>query len=154
MGLPRSTTLSGFSYPASFRAVPARRFYVRPQFSRILNKPHKDAVHLDCWMRAPWILTFWSSNSRVPLLGLSLLFVFLFLSKLIKTSTPFLSYVVLLWSMHGCTPHLFPSVLMGPSLCLCFSDLDMFISCCNCFHLYSGILCFFPHPLSHFVPRQ
>ena len=83
-------------------------------------------ICFDCLMRASWILTFWSSNSWVPLLGLYLLFV-------LKLRTPFLSYVVLLWSMHGCTPHLFLSILMGPSLvrmwgcAAVFPDYDVFI---------------------------
>ena len=33
-----------------------------------------------------------------------------------------------------------------------FPDFDRFISSFSCFDLYSGIMCYFPHPFSHFVP--
>ena len=70
-----------------------------------------------------------------PLLGLFLLFVFVYFCRSsLKLPTPLLSYVVLLWNMHRCTPHLFPSVLMGPRLvrlwgcAVVFPNFDMFIS--------------------------
>ena len=48
------------------------------------------------------------------LLGLFLLLLFVYSSQSsLKLPTPLLSYVVLLWNMHGCTPHLFPSILKG-----------------------------------------
>ena len=74
-------------------------------------------VTINCWMWGAWILTFWSSNSRVPFLGLFLLFVFIYSCRSwLKLLTPLLDYDALLWNMHRCTPHLFPSILMGPSL--------------------------------------
>ena len=51
----------------------------------------------DCCLRAYWILTFWSSNSLMPLLGLFLMFIFVYSCRIwLKLPTPLLGYVVLL----------------------------------------------------------
>ena len=74
-------------------------------------------VHPDCLMRASWILTFWSSNSRVPLPGLFFLFVSIYFCRSwSKLPTFLLSYDLLFCSMHSCIPHLFPYILMGSNL--------------------------------------
>ena len=68
-------------------------------------------------------LTFWSSNSRVPLPGLFLLLVFVYSCRSwLKLPTPLLSYVVLVWSMHGSKSS------EGVGCAAVFPDYDVFIS--------------------------
>ena len=74
---------------------------------------------------------------KYTLLGLFFMFVLVYSCRSwLKLPTPFLSNVLLLWSMRGCTPHLFPSVLMGPSLVrVSVVPLFFLILTCSCLFL-------------------
>ena len=88
----------------------------------------------DCLMPVSWILIFWNSNSRVPLPGLFLLFVPVYLLKLVKAS-PFPSE---LWSFALEHAQLYaPSVPIytdvsksseGVGCAAVFPDFNIFIS--------------------------
>ena len=71
---------------------------------RIWPVPHGNLLFwftLDHWMRATWILTFWSSSSQVSLPGLFLLFVSIYsFRSWLKLPTLLLNYDPMLWSMY------------------------------------------------------
>ena len=112
---------------------------------------------IDCWMRASRILTFWSSNSRVRLPALFLLFISVYFFRSCSKLLNFLlSYDPLLFSMHSCTPHLFPYILMSPNLMRVWAVPLFFLtfSLPVVASIFTAELCAIFIALSYFVPRQ
>ena len=108
-----------------------------------------------------WILTFWSSNSRVPFFGFPPVRICSFLSKLVKASH--LPSDLLCSASEHARVHA-PSVPTytdgsksseGVGYAAVFPDFDVFISVPVVASIFiAEFFCYFPCPFSYFVPRQ